>query len=61
MKKWTNPSINELNISETKFGSNNPTWADYTFKDQDGHIFFCFSGAGAKTDNRKDVVDPQNP
>ena len=58
MKKWTTPSINEINISDTEFGSANRTWADYTFRDQNGHIFFCYSGTGASTDNRKDIIDP---
>ncbi len=61
MKKWSEPDVKELNISNTALGHANRTWCDYTFKDQDGHIFYCYSGVGADSDNRKDIIDPVNP
>ena len=61
MKNWNTPEIQELNLSSTEFGSANKTVVDYKFKDQDGHIFYSYSGTGDDTDNRKDIVDPVNP
>lgn len=61
MKKWNNPEIKELNLSGTEAGSANLTVVDYKFKDQDGHIFYSYSRTGDDTDNRMDIVEPQNP
>lgn len=61
MKKWKVPTINEVNISDTKYGSATHKHPDYSFKDQDGHIFYSYSGTGGSTNNRKDIVDPQTP
>lgn len=61
MKNWNAPEIQELNLSATEAGSARLTVVDYKFKDQDGHIFYSYSGTGDDTDNRKDIVDPVNP
>jgi hypothetical protein len=61
MKTWNTPEIQELNLSNTAAGSAKLTVVDYKFKDQDGHIFYSYSGTGDDTDNRKDIVDPVNP
>lgn len=61
MKNWNTPEIKELSVSGTEFGQTTTRYPDYTFKDQDGHIFHSYSGTGEDTDNRKDIVDPINP
>ncbi len=61
MKNWNTPEIKELSVSGTEFGAAQTLHPDYTFKDQDGHIFHSYSGTGEDTDNRKDIVDPINP
>ena len=58
MKKWNTPEIKELNLSNTELGASNSTIVDYDFRDQDGHIFYSYSGTGADTNNRYDIVDP---
>ncbi len=61
MKSWDKPIIKELDINKTALGSNYVTIADYTFRDQYGHVFSSSSGTGLETDERKDVIDPENP
>ncbi len=61
MKKWNAPAIQELNLSNTEFGKTQHTNPDYVFKDQNGKLFYSYSGFGEDTDNREDRVKPQNP
>ena len=60
MKKWNTPAIQELNLSNTAFGTAENTRPDWSFKDQDGHIFYSYSGVGPDVENREDRV-PVNP
>ena len=61
MKKWNAPAIQELNLSNTEFGKTERTNRDYVFKDQNGYLFYSYSGVGDDTNNREDRVEPQNP
>ena len=61
MKKWNAPAIQELNLSNTEFGQTQATKADWVFKDQNGYLFYSYSGTGDDTNNREDRVEPQNP
>ena len=62
MKTWNTPEIQELNLSNTEFGSAFQTVVDGSVKDHaTGNIFYSYSGTGGSADHTGDVSIDEQP